>query len=172
LIFLLRSPLFLYAIAPRLARANKALDSPSHSCPATPESTTSRYIKKRRNSTIDITNLRLLIKWNNSSDWTTQLLYGKEILLEGQHCNTTQAAGFTQSFHWFCEEARFLRREYAAREHAGAVRLGTARDVESVDVRGEGVGQTQAAARGKKKQRRIVKLKIRCAMRQGRLARV
>jgi hypothetical protein len=83
-----------------------------------------------------------------------------------------QAAGFTQSFHWFCEEAMFLRREYAAREHAGAVRLGTARDVESVDVRGGGVEQTRAAAGEKKKQRRIIKLKIRCGMRQGRLVRV
>ena len=42
--------------------------------------------------------------------------------------NVEQEQGFEQSFHWFCEEASFLVYEFRAREHAFAVRMGTAVD--------------------------------------------
>jgi hypothetical protein len=103
------------------------------------------------------------VTWDGDS-WATQLLYGDSSLIEGRQYNTTQKASFVPSFHWFCEEARFLSYEYHAREQAAMVALGTAVDSEPMEVE---VGQTRARSEGHK-QRRMVKLNIRYKMARGR----
>lgn len=102
------------------------------------------------------------IKWEHDS-WITQLLYGESMLIEGRHAYVEQEVGFSQSFHWFCEEVECLRYEYKAREHAAAVCLGTAIDSDMVDLGEEwtkGRVIRRANSLGKKKQG-VVKLKIR-----------
>jgi hypothetical protein len=153
LCFLLRSPLFLYAIAPRLRRATNAMRSDPGL----------RADPHKKATHINISLLSMKIAWNGNS-WATRLLYGEASLIEGRKFNTTQKAGFNQSFHWFCEEARFLSCEFHAREHAATVALGTAVVAEPTEME---VGQTRAKSGGRK-QRRVVKLKIRYRMAHGR----
>jgi len=97
--------------------------------------------------------LNIVIKWDGKS-WATRLCYGESMIIEGRQYQTTQDAGFLQSFHWFCEETEFLYCEFRARENAAA---GVLTDKKPVEV---GFGETRAMSSGNKK-RRIVKLKIR-----------
>jgi hypothetical protein len=152
LCFLLRSPLFLYAISPRLYH-----DSDHATAPRTFESMTTRM----RAHIFDIAYLEIHIKWDKNS-WATQLTHGDGILLEGRERNVRQELGFVQSFLWFCEEASFLAHEYKAREDAWAARKGDAVDVGAV-VKDDGAnGGWKAPARSNGKGgRRSLKLLLR-----------
>ncbi|KAH8725890.1 hypothetical protein GQ44DRAFT_739374 [Phaeosphaeriaceae sp. PMI808] len=114
LCFLLQSPLFLYAISPRLKRAESR---PSYE-PATPNSVLDD--NEEPDHRLDISKLCMRIKWINNS-WIVQLRYGTSAILEGCQMNVIQDVGFIQSFFWFCEEANFLAYEYRARENASAL---------------------------------------------------
>lgn len=112
---------------------------------------------------LDAGKLAMEIKWGDNS-WATRLLHGESTLIEGREYHTTEEAGFSQSFHWFCEEAAFLCCEFRAREHAAAISLGSAVDGEPMEMNGR---QTRAVDQEKKKQR-LVKLKVRLRAVSGR----
>ncbi|KAH3974148.1 hypothetical protein HBI56_090080 [Parastagonospora nodorum] len=116
LCFLLRSPLFLYAVTSRLTPPK-----PSDPLPPTPKSMTSESNKPT--TIFDLAHLEIRIKWVNNS-WAAQLSYGDNVLLEGRQLSVDQESGFVQSFFWFCEEASFLAYEYKAREGAWTARKG------------------------------------------------
>jgi hypothetical protein len=134
LCFLICSPLFLYAITPRLTTPL----APSTPLPPTPKSMTS----DKPTNAFDISLLDIRIKWTDNS-WVAQLSCSDNILLEGRQLNVKQEVGFVQSFFWFCEEASFLAYEYKAREGAWTPRKS-----------GEGRSKTHVG-------RRSLKLKLR-----------
>ncbi|KAG9191321.1 hypothetical protein G6011_09409 [Alternaria panax] len=140
LCFLLCSPLFLYAVSPRLCHAKSPWRS---SGPKKPVG-------------ISIYALNMMIV-RDDNGWATQLLYGGTPLIEGRQYIATGNSNFTQSFYWFCDEARFLSCEFHARDEATAEALSTVVDPEPAVVE---TRQTRARTAGQK-QRRIVKLKIR-----------
>jgi hypothetical protein len=109
--------------------------------------------KREPEDGIDTENMKMDIQWDGDS-WVTRLAYGGSTIVEGRQ-RAARKAGFVQSFRWFCDEARFLCYEFSAREHAAAVRLGSAIDTEALEIP-KGAGKTGAA-----KKSRIVKLKIR-----------
>jgi hypothetical protein len=152
---LLHSPLFLYAMRPRVRRAKQAAEA-SRIRMLTPESMndgrSSPEINRKPDNDVDMENLSMGIQWDGSS-WTTRLFYGESTLVEGRQ-RAPRKAGSAQSFRWFCDEARFLRYEFSAREHAASVRLGTAIDTGSLDTL-----KSNEKAGGARKSR-IVKLKI------------
>jgi hypothetical protein len=121
LAFLLRSPLFLHAISPRLTTP------PSAHLPPTPCSTNTAFDKP--NDTLDLTYFNIRIQWTETA-WVTQLCYGESMLLEGRQIGVEQEVGFGQCFWWFCEEAGFLAWEFKARERAWGVRRGKVVDEE------------------------------------------
>jgi hypothetical protein len=152
LCFLLRSPLFLYAISPRLRHATNSL----------------RVNGLIKAETINVYALNMMIVRDGSS-WATQLLHGGASLIEGRQYMTTEQAGFAQSFHWFCDEARFLSCEFHARELAAAEALGTVVSMQRAVVKPVQVDLRQTRARAAaQKQRRVVKLRIRYQMVYGR----
>ena len=152
LCFLLRSPLFLYAISPRLRHATNPL----------------RVNGLIKAEDINIYALNIMIVRDDNS-WATQLLYGGTSLIEGRQYITTEQAGFAQSFHWFCDEARFLSCEFHARELAAAEALGTAVSMQPAVVKPMQVDLRQTRSRAvAQKQRRIVKLRIRYQVIHGR----
>jgi len=108
---------------------------------------------------IDISALNMKIGWDGES-WATQLLYDNISLIEGREYNITRKADYAPSFHWFCEEARFLSCEFHAREHVAMPAPNIALEAEPKEVEGR---QTRAKGAGKK-QRRVVKLSIRYKM--------
>jgi hypothetical protein len=144
LCFLLRSPLFLYAISLRLFH-----DTDHATAPRTLESTTTRT----RAHTFDITHLEIHIRWDKNN-WATQLTHGDGILLEGRERNVRQELGFVQSFLWFCEEASFLAHEYKAREDAWTAGKGDAIDMKTVAKDDGANGGWKAPARSKGKEGR------------------
>jgi hypothetical protein len=156
LCFLLRSPLYLYVVGPRLRHARQAAER-SRVRMLTPESMdggiASPGTKPEPEDGIDTENVNMDVQWNGDS-WVTRLSYGASMLVEGRQ-RAAQKAGCVQSFRWFCDEARFLCYEFSAREHAAAVRLGSMIDTEALEVP-KGAGKTGAA-----KKNHIVKLKIR-----------
>jgi len=111
---------------------------------------------------IDISALNMKVGWDGKS-WATQLLYDKISLIESREYNTTKKAGYAPSFHWFCEEARFLSFEFHAREQLAMVAPSDAVDAGPKEVEGR---QTRAKSAGKK-ERRVVKLSIRYKMVRG-----
>jgi len=151
LCFLLRSPLFLHAISPRLA------PSPTSTpCPPTPVSIDGDT------SGFNILHLEIRIIYSDSS-WATQLCHDNAVLLESRELNVEQEQGFEQSFHWFCEEASFLAYEFKAREHAFAVRMGNAVDTAPLKrdtVLGNDGWPMPAKSKGKGK-RKALKLLVR-----------
>lgn len=152
LCFLLRSPLFLYALSPRLRHATNPL----------------RVDGLIKAEDINIYALNMMIVRDDSS-WTTQLLYGGTSLIDGRQYITTEQAGFVQSFHWFCDEARFLSYEFHARELTAAEALGIAVSMKPAVVKPVQVDLRQTRARAAaKKQHRIVKLRVRYQMIHGR----
>ncbi|KNG52435.1 hypothetical protein TW65_00247 [Stemphylium lycopersici] len=166
LCFLLQSPLFLFAVCPRLRTG----ELPPESSPTGISTPQSLYEGDKFDNTYygtetgpDSEKLGMEIKWDDNS-WVTRLLHGGSALIEGRDCRTTEEAGFHQSFHWFCEEATFLCCEFRAREHAAAVSVGSAIDGELMAMNGL---QTRAADQDKKK-RRLVKLKVRLRTTSGR----
>jgi predicted NAD-dependent protein-ADP-ribosyltransferase YbiA (DUF1768 family) len=117
---------------------------------------------------INIYALNMMIVCDGSS-WATQLLHSGASLIEGRQYMTTEQAGFAQSFHWFCDEARFLSCEFHARELAAAEALGTAVSMQRAVVKPVQVDLRQTRARAAaQKQRRVVKLRIRYQMVYGR----
>lgn len=154
LCFLLRSPLFLYTISPRLRHT-------------TNPSKVDGLIKAED---INIYALNMMVVRDDNS-WATQLLHGGASLIEGRQYMTTEQAGFAQSFHWLCDEARFLSFEFHARELAAAEALGTAVSMQPAVVEPVQVDLRQTSARAAaQKQRRIVKLRISYQMIHGRPA--
>lgn len=152
LCFLLRSPLFLYAISPRLRHATNSL----------------RVNGLIKAENINVYALNMMIVRDGSS-WATQLLHGGASFIEGRQYMTTEQAGFAQSFHWFCDEARFLSCEFHARELAAAEALGTVVSMQRAVVKPVQVDLRQTRARAAaQKQRRVVKLRIRYQMIHGR----
>jgi hypothetical protein len=155
LCFLLRSPLLLYAMGPRLRRAKQTAEA-SRIRMLTPESMSdgiaSPESKLELDDGIDTENLNMDIQWDGDS-WVTRLMFGNSTLVEGRQ-RAARKAGFSQSFRWFCDETRFLCYEFGAREQAAAVRLGSAMDTEPLAAP-KGVGKAGAV-----KKSRIVKLKI------------
>jgi hypothetical protein len=117
---------------------------------------------------INIYALNMMIVRDDNS-WATQLLYGGTSLIEGRQYMTTEQTGFTQSFHWFCDEARFLSYEFHARELAAAEALGIAVSMKPAVVKPVQVDLRQTRARAAaQKQHRIVKLRVRYQMIHGR----
>ncbi|KAH6876181.1 hypothetical protein BKA58DRAFT_381182, partial [Alternaria rosae] len=125
----------------------------------TPNSLAEERVKEKG---IGISALNMRVGWDGDS-WATQLLYEDVPLIEGRQYKTTQKAGFALSFHWFCEEARFLGCEFHAREQVAMVARNHAVDTDLIEVEGR---QTRAKSAGKK-EHRIVKLSIRYKMVQG-----
>ncbi|KAH7083808.1 hypothetical protein FB567DRAFT_92379 [Paraphoma chrysanthemicola] len=160
LTFLLRSPLFLYTISPRLTNP-VTRGTPE---PLTPTSMTSDADFDKPDSAFDVSYLKIRIKWEDDS-WAAQLVYGNNVLLEGRQLDIEQELGFMQSFWWFCEEASFLAYEFKAREDAAMVRRGGKVDVEGVTEEGRlenGVDGWVTPRRSKAgEKRRSLKLKIR-----------
>jgi hypothetical protein len=111
---------------------------------------------------VDVSALTMKIAWDGNS-WATQLRIGNVSLIEGRQYKAAQEASFTTSFHWFCEEARFLSYEFHAREHVVMVAPDTvvASEQKVMEMR-----MTRARSEGKR-QRRVVKLKIRYKMVRG-----
>jgi hypothetical protein len=117
---------------------------------------------------INVYALNMMIVRDGSS-WATQLLHGGASFIEGRQYMTTEQAGFAQSFHWFCDEARFLSCEFHARELAAAEALGTVVSMQRAVVKPVQVDLRQTRARAAaQKQRRVVKLRIRYQMVYGR----
>ncbi|KAL5115568.1 hypothetical protein ACEQ8H_006544 [Pleosporales sp. CAS-2024a] len=110
LTFLLRSPLFLYAMSRRLTPPA----TPRMQLPPTPQSVSS----DTSSNTFDLAHLAMRIQQDDTNNWVAQLCYGDKVLLEGRQLKATQHAGCEQSFFWFCQEASFLAHEYRAREEA------------------------------------------------------
>ncbi|KAI4614490.1 hypothetical protein J4E83_007144 [Alternaria metachromatica] len=158
LCFLLRGPLFLYAIAPRIRRATASSQRDTTGL-MTPSWLADECVKEEG---IDISALNMKIGWDGES-WVTQLLYDNISLIEGREYNTKKKAGYAPSFHWFCEEARFLSCEFHAREQLAMVAPSDAVDAEPREVEDH---QTRAKSAGKK-ERRVVKLSIRYKMVRG-----
>ncbi|KAI4933172.1 hypothetical protein J4E85_003576 [Alternaria conjuncta] len=158
LCFLLRSPLFLYAIAPRIRRAAATSERAATGL-MTPSSLADERAKEEG---INISALNMRVGWDGES-WATQLLYDNISLIEGREYKTTKKAGYAPSFHWFCEEARFLSYEFHAREQLAMVAPSDAVDAEPREVEGR---QTRAKSAGMK-ERRVVKLSIRYKMVRG-----
>ncbi|KAI4636952.1 hypothetical protein J4E93_010742 [Alternaria ventricosa] len=158
LCFLLRSPLFLYAIASRIRRATATSERAATGL-MTPNSLADERVKE---DGLDISALNMKIGWDGES-WATQLLYDNISLIEGREYNTTKKAGYAPSFHWFCEEARFLSYEFHSREQIAMSAPNTVVEAEPKEVEGR---QTRAKSAGTK-QRRIVKLSIRYKMVHG-----
>ncbi|KAF2026853.1 hypothetical protein EK21DRAFT_102930 [Setomelanomma holmii] len=129
LCFLLRSPLFLYTISPRLIKPSPRFPHEPH----TPMSM--NHDNDKSDNVFDMLHLEICIKWEDDS-WTTELLPGENVLLEGRQLDVEQKMGFIQSFWWFCEEASFLAYEYKAREYAAAgARVALAKSNGRVDRR-------------------------------------
>ncbi|CAO2655299.1 Nn.00g103630.m01.CDS01 [Neocucurbitaria sp. VM-36] len=164
LCFLLRSDLYHYAISPRLQQVNVLkLRLPNNVVTPKFQANESDHedLLKPSNE-IRIPLLNVSITWDGDS-WATQLRYGRVMLLEGRQYNTTQEAGFVQSFQWFCEEVHFLWYEYRARERAAAARLGTTDESRGVRLgrkKTMGSEKTRAESEGDK-ERRNLKLKLR-----------
>lgn len=114
--------------------------------------------KKSRgiNTEIKISMLTVHIKWDGNS-WATQLCYGDIMLLEGRQYHTAEEAGFTQSFLWFCEEARFLCYEFTARDYAVTGPIDSAKVPSTLE---DTACETRTNAHGQK-DRRLLKLKFR-----------
>ncbi|KAL6709153.1 hypothetical protein ACN47E_001969 [Coniothyrium glycines] len=160
---LLQSPLYQYTIAPRL-RHDKNSSTYGLLTPQSLESDLHGDNNKVMGKHMYIRGLDMRIKWDGAS-WATQLLHEDCVLVEGRQYSTSQEAGFTQSFHFFCEEAQVLSFEFRAREHAAAVRMGKA--IDTVEKISDGqMERERMCTRGNcngKKMRRIVKLKVRLA---------
>jgi len=154
----LRSPLFLYAVAPRIRRGTASSQRDTTGL-MTPSSLADESVKEEG---IDISALNMRVGWDGES-WATQLLYDNISLIEGREYNTTKKAGYAPSFQWFCEEARFLSCEFHAREQLAMVAPSDAVDAEPREVEGR---RTRAKSAGKK-ERRVVKLSIRYKMVRG-----
>ncbi|KAH7371028.1 hypothetical protein BKA66DRAFT_444432 [Pyrenochaeta sp. MPI-SDFR-AT-0127] len=157
LCFLFKSPLFYFAIRPRLRQAKQ-----SHYETVWRAESLEDHIYKT-NGVHPFSKLNVRITWDGQS-WATQLLYDESMLLEGREMHAKLEKGFEQSFHWFCDEARCLWYEFKGREHAAAVRLGTALDSTEVGLgaeRTKGTANARAKIRREKRKQRIVKLKIR-----------
>lgn len=75
-----------------------------------------------------VSHLQVRIQWAEDS-WVSQLCYGDTMIIEGRDKTVEEDGGLAQSFLWFCEESNFLACEYKAREHALAVKMGTAVDL-------------------------------------------
>lgn len=116
LIYLMNSPLFLYAIGPRMRLANDLLHKSLQE--ASPESTT-----------IEARHLRIVVG-HDASCCFTQLRYGASVLIDTREPNIAdqkEADRISQHrriLQWFCDEVEFLSYEYSAREEAAASILG------------------------------------------------
>ena len=113
LVFLLSSPLFLYAITPRLRHACQ--DFGSVQSKSTHDSSAAPAIEAR--------NLAITTGVSNSS-YFTQLEHGKATLISIREPIHSSEGARKQSVVWFCEEVEFLACEYRAREEAAAEILG------------------------------------------------
>ena len=113
LVFLLSSPLFLYAITPRLRHAYQKFESiqskSTHGNSAAPA--------------IEARNLAITNGVSNNS-YFTQLKHGNATLISIQEPICGGEGARKQSLVWFCEEVEFLACEYRAREEAAAEILG------------------------------------------------
>ena len=113
LVFLLSSPLFLYAIKPRLRHAYQKFESiqskSTHGNSAAPA--------------IEARNLAITNGVSNNS-YFTQLKHGNATLISIQEPICGGEGARKQSLVWFCEEVEFLACEYRAREEAAAEILG------------------------------------------------
>ncbi|KAF2825745.1 hypothetical protein CC86DRAFT_293755 [Ophiobolus disseminans] len=122
---LLRSPLYLYTISPRLTNPNPA--PPSTYLPPSPVSITD--CSSPDTDAFTILHLSIRIKWSDkTTSWATQLCYNSTMLLEGRELNANRESGFMRSFGWFCEEVGFLAREFGARDLAFGVSMGRERE--------------------------------------------
>lgn len=125
----------------------------------TPNSLADERVKEEG---IDVSALNMKVAWDGVS-WASQLLYDDIPLIEGRQYKTTQKAGYALSFHWFCEEARFLSCEFQAREQVAMAARNHVVDTDPIEVEGR---QTRAKSAGKK-ERSVVKLSIRYKMVRG-----
>ncbi|OAL05535.1 hypothetical protein IQ06DRAFT_312880 [Phaeosphaeriaceae sp. SRC1lsM3a] len=102
------SPLFLYAISPRLVSPPIVPDA---CLPPTPKSILSSTYTTDPDSVCDLTRLEIRIRWTDNS-WAVQLTYNHSVLLEGRQKGVEQEVGF----------AGFLAWEFKAREGVVAER--------------------------------------------------
>ena len=120
LCFLLQSSSFLFATQPRLRLGYAEDNSPLKSTIST---LAVNSIHKSEKIGIGIPKINIMINWE-CGDWVTQLRHGESMLLEGRQTRVSQDEGFEQSFHFFCDEARFLWFEFKAREDTTAIAIG------------------------------------------------
>jgi hypothetical protein len=155
LTFLLRSPLFLYTIRPRLTKCVESSGVEAMSPTLIVEG------DSNHDNDFNIFVLDIRVKWDDGS-WATQLLYADNILLEGRQ-HAEHEVGFFQCFIWFCDEASFLTHEFKAREHTIAMRMGLAKDTEALEIAdNDAVAVLGMMAVDKRKtSKRLLKLKVR-----------
>lgn len=109
LVFLLNSPLFLFAISPRLRFEDRNARDPSLDAQTTPD--------------VDVRRLAFQVGHDASSCFT-QLRYGASVLIEARHLNQSCDKDCKKSLEWFHDEVEFLGYEYRAREEVTADILG------------------------------------------------
>lgn len=109
LVFLLNSPLFLFAISPRLRSVDRNARDPSLDAQITRE--------------LDVRRLAFQ-GGRDASSCFTQLRYGASVLIEARHLNQSCEKDCKKSLEWFHDEVEFLGHEYRAREEVAAEILG------------------------------------------------
>ncbi|EUC47294.1 hypothetical protein COCMIDRAFT_90539 [Bipolaris oryzae ATCC 44560] len=126
LCFLLHSPLFYYAVSPRIRREEqKARSSETNAA-----TTQTPIVKNAHEGVIRepatylaLSKLCIDIK-QEENGWVTRLLYNNAILIEGRDLCKEEDSSFITSFRFFCEEVEFLSSEFRSRERAGAILRG------------------------------------------------
>lgn len=118
LVFLLQSPLFLYAVGPRLRSANRSFRDPTQDATKHPDSLM-----------IEVYQLSVLVRYDGGC-CVAQLRYGANVLIDARdlgsahEANDSRDKALKRCLKGFCAEIAFLGCEYRAREGAAAAILG------------------------------------------------
>ncbi|KAF1921544.1 hypothetical protein BDU57DRAFT_584629 [Ampelomyces quisqualis] len=163
LTFLLCSPLFLYAMSPRLTAPDTETYAPPTPVSMKSNKSDTTSVTSHKSSRFELSHLEIRIRWADEA-WATQLVYSDKVLLEGRQLNAEWEEGFVQSFFWFCEEAAFLAWEFKAREGVRSEELeGLGARMWNVQVADDqGWKAPEKTQRSKKREGRAkLKLKIR-----------
>jgi len=159
LVFLLNSPLFLYAISQRVRSANSDLRDWEYD--ALPESTAieARYLS--------------IVVGHDGGGCFTQLRYGASVLTDAREMisatltDAEHRSQYRKCVQWFCDEVEFLGCEYRAREEAAAATLGygfmknVKSKVVTLKVGRDRLAALEAKKCGRVQKERWIKLKLR-----------
>jgi hypothetical protein len=161
LMFLLNSPLFLYAIGPRVRPANAHLRLSPYKGPDPPKS-----------AVIEARHLSIAVGYDGSG-YFTQLRYGASVLIDGRELVSAddqeieRRSQYRRGVQWFCDEVAFLGYEYRAREEAAETTLGCGlmknvrSKVVTLRVGKERLAALEAKKCGRGQKERWMKLKLR-----------